>query len=163
MKPAPFEYEAPVSLARALELMAGGDATPLAGGQSLVPLLNLRRVRPSLVVDLNRIDELDYIRVGETLRIGAMTRQATLERSFEVAARWPSLTDAVRLVGHAATRSRGTVGGSVAFADPLAELPVAFDALGARFELASTGGRRVVRSISVRRPDELLVEIEVPG
>ena len=113
-----------MSLERALELMAGGDATPLAGGQSLVPLLNLRRLRPSLVVDLNRIEELDYIRVGETLRIGAMTRQATLERSLEVAARWPLADDAVRLVGHAATRSRGTVGGSVAFADPLAELPV---------------------------------------
>jgi CO/xanthine dehydrogenase FAD-binding subunit len=163
MKPAPFSYAAPRLVADALALMAGGEGTPLAGGQSLVPLMNLRRVRPTLVVDLNRIEELDYIRVGETLRIGAMTRQAMLERSADVAAGWPLLTDAVRMVGHAATRSRGTVGGSVAFADLRAELPVALKALDARFVLASVRGRRTVATVADRQPDELLCEIEVPA
>jgi CO/xanthine dehydrogenase FAD-binding subunit len=170
MKPAPFEYRAPASLEEALPLL-GLDSSVLAGGQSLVPLLNLRLARPEVVVDVNGLTELDYIRAGGgPLRIGAMTRQATLERSELVGRGWPLLHKAVRLVGHRQIRSRGTVGGSVAHADPAAELPAALLALGATFQLRSAGGaRRVPASefflgplYTVREPDELLVEIEVP-
>jgi CO/xanthine dehydrogenase FAD-binding subunit len=170
VKPPPFEYRAPASVDEALPLL-GLDSTVLAGGQSLVPLLNLRLAQPELVVDINGIAELDYIRADDgPLRIGAMTRQVTLERSELVRRRWPLLDKAVRLVGHAQIRSRGTVGGSVAHADPAAELPVALTALGARFHLRSPGGARAVAAsefflgplYTVREPDELLVEIEVP-
>ena len=170
MKPPPFEYEAPSSVEETLPLL-GLDSTVLAGGQSLVPLLNLRLAQPERVVDINGIAELDYIRAEDgTLRIGAMTRQVTLERSELVRERWPLLSKAIGLVGHAQIRSRGTVGGSVAHADPAAELPVALTALGARFHLRSPGGTRAVDAAefflgplyTVREPDELLVEVEVP-
>ena len=170
MKPAPFEYRAPASVEEALPLL-GPDATVLAGGQSLVPLLNLRLARPELVVDLGGVAELDYIRAdGGPLRIGAMTRQVALERSELARRRWPLLHKAVRFVGHPQIRSRGTVGGSVAHADPAAELPVALAVLGARFHLRSQDGVRVLRAsefflgplYTAREADELLVEIEVP-
>jgi CO/xanthine dehydrogenase FAD-binding subunit len=171
VKPPPFEYQAPASVEEALPLL-GLDSTVLAGGQSLVPLLNLRLAQPERVVDINGIAELDYIRSddGGPLRVGAITRQVTLERSELVRRRWPLLSKAIRLVGHAQIRSRGTVGGSVAHADPAAELPVALTALGARFHLRSPGGARAVAAsdfflgplYTVREPDELLVEIEVP-
>jgi CO/xanthine dehydrogenase FAD-binding subunit len=170
VKPAPFEYRAPASVEEALPLLEL-DSTVLAGGQSLVPLLNLRLARPELVVDINGIAELDYIRADDgRLRIGAMTRQVTLERSELVRRRWPLLHEAVRYVGHPQIRTRGTVGGSVAHADPAAELPVALTALGARFHLRSPGGARVLGAselflgplYTAREADELLVEIEVP-
>jgi CO/xanthine dehydrogenase FAD-binding subunit len=170
VKPPRFEYEAPSSVEEALPLL-GLDSTVLAGGQSLVPLLNLRLAQPELVVDINGIAELDYIRAEDgTLRIGAMTRQVTLERSKLVRERWPLLSKAIPLVGHAQIRSRGTVGGSVAHADPAAELPVALTALGARLHLRSPGGTRTRDAsefflgplYTVREPDELLVEVEVP-
>ena len=171
MKPAPFEYQAPDSLSAAVELL-GPDATPLAGGQSLVPMLNLRLARPGLVVDLNRVAELGYVRVADgKLRIGALTRQLEVERSPVVADGWPLLVQALRLVGHVAIRARGTVGGSVAHADPRAELPVALTALGARFHITSSGGERAVSAEAffrgpfwtVLEPGELLREIEVPA
>lgn len=170
MKPAPFEYRAPASVEEALPLL-GLDSAVLAGGQSLVPLLNLRLARPEVVVDINAIAELDYIRAGDgPLRIGAMTRQVALESSELVRQRWPLLHKAVRLVGHAQIRTRGTVGGSVAHADPAAELPVALTALGARFHLCSPAGTRALGAAELflgplhtaREPEELLVEIEVP-
>jgi CO/xanthine dehydrogenase FAD-binding subunit len=170
VKPAPFDYRAPGSVEEALPLLSL-DSTVLAGGQSLLPLLNLRLARPELVVDINGIPELDYIRADDgQLRIGAMTRQVALERSELVGRRCPLLHKAVRLVGHQQIRSRGTVGGSVAHADPAAELPVALTALGARFHLRSPGGTRVLGAAELflgplytaREPHELLVEIEVP-
>jgi CO/xanthine dehydrogenase FAD-binding subunit len=170
VKPPPFEYRAPASVEEALPLLTP-DSAVLAGGQSLVPLLNLRLARPELVVDINGIEELDYMRTDDgALRIGAMTRQVALERSELVRARWPLLHKAVRLVGHAQIRMRGTVGGSVAHADPAAELPAALTALGARLRLSSPAGARVVAASeffsgpldTAREPDELLVEIEVP-
>lgn len=170
MKPAPFDYRAPASIDEALPLL-GLDSAVLAGGQSLVPLLNLRLARPELVVDINGIAELDYIRAEDgALRIGAMTRQAVLERSELVRERWPLLGKAVELVGHPQIRTRGTVGGSVAHADPAAELPVALTVLGARYRLRSPRGERVLDGAELfrgplytaREPDELLVEIEVP-
>jgi CO/xanthine dehydrogenase FAD-binding subunit len=171
MKPAPFRYQAARSLAGALRLLGEEDAKALAGGQSLVPLLNFRLARPALLVDLNPIAELAYLRrSGGRLRIGALTRQATLERSAVVRRGWPLLGDAVRMVGHPAIRSRGTVGGSVAHADPSAELPVALAALDATFHLRSAAGERTVGSADLFRgamttsiaADELLTEIEVP-
>jgi CO/xanthine dehydrogenase FAD-binding subunit len=171
VKPAPFAYEAPRSVDAALALL-GEDAKALAGGQSLVPLLNFRLARPARVVDLNGIAALAYLRrAGGVLRIGALTRQATLERSRLVARGWPLLAQAVRHVGHPAIRSRGTVGGSVAHADPAAELPVALAALDARFHLRSARGERTLGwreffrgpLTTALEPDELLVEIEVPA
>lgn len=170
VKPAAFEYSVPDTLEEALELI-GAESRPLAGGQSLVPLLNFRLARPERLVDVNRIPELAYLRKdGAALRIGALTRQVALERSPLVAAEWPLLRQATRNVGHAQIRSRGTVGGSVAHADPTAELPVAFTALDARFHLRSSSGARTLGSEELFRwpyttalaPDELLVEIEVP-
>jgi CO/xanthine dehydrogenase FAD-binding subunit len=170
VKPAPFEYRAPASVEEALPLL-GPDSTALAGGQSLVPLLNLRLARPEVVVDLNGIAELDYIRAGNgPLRIGAMTRQVTLERSELVRRRWPLLHKAVGFVGHPQIRTRGTVGGSIAHADPAAELPAVLVALDALVRLRSADGTRTVPAAeffrgplyTAREPDELLVEVEVP-
>jgi CO/xanthine dehydrogenase FAD-binding subunit len=172
VKPAPFEYVAPRSLDAALGAL-GEDAKALAGGQSLVPLLNFRLARPERIVDLNRVDDLAYLRRSEgTLRIGALTRQATLERSRLVAEHWPLLTRAVTHVAHPAIRNRGTVGGSLAHADPAAELPVAMCALDARLHVRSAQrGHRTIAAtdffqaplMTAMEPDELLVEIEVPA
>ena len=172
LKPAPFEYAAPRTVEEALPLL-GEDVTPLAGGQSLVPLLNLRLARPAMVVDLNRIESLAYVSRGpeESLRIGALARQAAVERSELVAEGWPLLGQAVRYAGHPQIRSRGTVGGSVAHADPAAELPAALLALDARFHLRSAARSRTVAAgdfflgplTTVLEPGELLVEIEVPA
>jgi CO/xanthine dehydrogenase FAD-binding subunit len=169
MKPAPFEYAAPETLDDALALI-GEDSRPLAGGQSLVPMLNLRLARPARIVDLERVAGLAYIEADKTLRIGAMTRHAALERSAVVAERWPLLVQAVRHVGHPPIRTRGTVGGSVAHADPKAELPVALTALDALFHARSRRGTRTLTAeqlftgplTTALEPDELLVEIEVP-
>jgi aerobic carbon-monoxide dehydrogenase medium subunit len=166
VKPAPFDYAAPGSLDEALALL-DEDSRPLAGGQSLVPLLNFRFARPGRLVDLNRIPGLDYVREQEgTLRIGMLARQAQL---YDVA-RWPLLVDAVNHVGHPQTRNRGTVCGSAAHGDAAAELPAALLALGARFHLRSAGAARTVAAddffvgylTTAVQPDELLVEIEVP-
>jgi CO/xanthine dehydrogenase FAD-binding subunit len=146
VKPAPFEYVAPRSVPEAVEALAGEGAWVLAGGQSLVPLLNLREVRPSRVVDINGAGLGVIRRRDGVLHLGAAVRQAALLRSSVVAERWPLLAEAVRHVGHAATRSRGTVGGSVVHGDPRAQLPAVLAALDAGFEYA----------------DKLLVSIVVP-
>jgi CO/xanthine dehydrogenase FAD-binding subunit len=166
VKPAPFEYAAPETIDEALALLAehGDDATVLAGGQSLVPLLNFRLVRPALVVDLNRIAELDYVHENGGVRIGALARQAALVGRDDL------LGLAARHVGHAQTRNRGTVCGSAAYADPSAQLPCALYALDARFHLRSVRGSRTLAADDFFRgylttalePDELLLEIEVP-
>jgi aerobic carbon-monoxide dehydrogenase medium subunit len=166
VKPAPFDYVAPESLEEALGLL-GEESRPLAGGQSLVPLLNFRFARPGRLVDLNRIPGLDYVREQDgTLRIGMLARQAQL---FD-ATRWPLLVEAVNHVGHPQTRNRGTVCGSAAHGDAAAELPAALLALDARFHLRSAAGARTVEADAffvgyletAVAPDELLVEIEVP-
>ncbi len=173
MKPAPFEYAAPDSVSAALDLLADEDARPLAGGQSLIPMLNFRLARPSLLVDLNPLGELAGLQVAPdgALHIGAMTRQAQLLGSEAVAARWSLLRQAVSYVGHAAIRTRGTVGGSVAHADPAAELPVALTALDARFRVRSAAGERALAPAeffagaltTALKTGELLVGIEVPS
>ncbi len=173
MKPAPFEYYDPTNLSEALALLSklGDSARPLAGGQSLVPMMNFRLVRPSHLVDLNRVSGLSYLTVesGE-LRIGAMTRQRELERSAAVATGWPLLCEAASYIGHVQIRNRGTVGGSLAHAYPSAELPVAMTALEAVFVIQSQAGERSVRAeeffvthmTTVLKPNELLTEIRVP-
>jgi CO/xanthine dehydrogenase FAD-binding subunit len=171
MKPAPFAYQAPRSVGAALRLL-GDQSKALAGGQSLVPMLNFRRARPALLVDLNRLAELAYVRRSETeLRIGALTRQVAIERSELVERKWPLLRQAVAMVGHGAIRSRGTIGGSAAHADPCAELSAALVALGARFQLRSEWGERTVPAgefflgpgQTALASDELLTEIVVPA
>jgi CO/xanthine dehydrogenase FAD-binding subunit len=173
MKPASFDYHAPTSLTEALQLLArhGDTAKPLAGGQSLVPMMNFRLARPLHLVDLNGVHELNYLRLeGGQLRIGAMTRQRALERSAIVADGWPLLQEATRQIGHVQIRNRGTVGGSLAHAYPSAELPVVMTALEASFLLRSEQGERVVPAkdffvdamTTVLQPGELLVEIRVP-
>jgi CO/xanthine dehydrogenase FAD-binding subunit len=120
VKPAPFDYAAPATVEEALGLL-GEEAKALAGGQSLIPMLNFRLARPARLVDLGRIGALAYVRrSGGVLRLGALTRQVTLERAGVIASGWPLLRDAVRHVAHPAIRARGTVGGSVAHADPAA-------------------------------------------
>jgi CO/xanthine dehydrogenase FAD-binding subunit len=171
VKPPPFAYSAPTTLEEALELLAEPDARVLAGGQSLMPLLNFRLARPARLVDINGIAGLGVIRrSGGRLYVGATVRQAALERSQIVARHWPLLAQAVRHVGHQATRARGTVAGSVAHADPAAELPSALAALGARFHLRSTAGARTLSAAELFqgplttaiREGELLEWIEVP-
>jgi CO/xanthine dehydrogenase FAD-binding subunit len=173
MKPAKFDYYDPTTLEEALNLLAqfGDQARPLAGGQSLVPLMNFRLIRPAHLIDLNPVNELSYLRVDDSvLRIGATTRQRELERSTEVCRRWPLLREATSLIGHIQIRTRGTVGGSLAHAFPSAELPVAMVTLDASFLLRSTGNQRSARAAdfflsymtTTLEPGELLVEIDVP-
>ena len=174
MKPAPFEYFAPQSIEEALSLLRehGGDAKLLAGGQSLVPAMNFRVVQPSALIDLNRIGDLDYVRPdGGCLRIGAMTRERTLE--FEpVVGNWsPLLREAMPHVAHPQIRNRGTLGGSLANADPAAELPVVMLALDARLKVRNIDGERWVDAqnffsgifTTALEPGDLLVEIELPS
>ncbi len=174
MKPPAFEYVAPDSLDAALSLMAqhGGDAKPLAGGQSLVPAMNFRVAQPALLVDLNGVAELDYVRESDDgeLRIGAMTRQRRLERDPLIARLSPLLHEAMPHVAHPQIRNRGTLGGSLAHADPAAELPVVTLALGARCRAQSAAGERWIPAgeffqgmfSTALTPEELLVEVALP-
>lgn len=175
MKPAPFDYYAPSSVDEALALLAehGDDAKLLAGGQSLMPMMNMRLATPQVVVDINRIDGLAGIAQASDggLTIGAMTRQRTVERSDEVRQRCPLLTDAMPWLGHFQIRNRGTIGGSVVHADPAAELPAVMVAMEAELVLRSAERERVVPAdeffvtflTTATEPDELLTEIRLPA
>jgi len=174
MKPAPFEYYAPHSLDQALELIRGyaDDAKILAGGQSLVPAMNFRVVQPSVLVDINRVPELSYIRGdGDVLRIGAMTRERQLEFDLLIAKRTPLLAEALPFIAHPQIRNRGTIGGSLVNADPAAELPVLMLALNARLKASKVSGERWMEArdffvgmfTTALEPDEMLVEIELPA
>ena len=173
MKPAPFEYASPATLDEALALLAehGGDAKPLAGGQSLIPAMNFRLARPAVLVDLNRIAELAYVRPESGgIAIGAMTRQRAVERSDVVARAAPLVAEATPSIAHPQIRNRGTVGGSIAHADPAAELPAVMLALEARFRARSSSGERSIPAGEFFKgmletalgPDELLLEIALP-
>lgn len=146
MKPAPFKYHDPRSVTDLLGLLASHENTKLlAGGQSLGPMLNFRYVMPDHLIDLNRIPELAYIRAGaDTLEIGAMTRQRALERADEVRRACPVLAEALRSVGHIATRNRGTIGGSLSHLDPAAELPGVCALHDATLTVAGPRGTRSV-------------------
>lgn len=174
MKPAPFEYYAPDSIEEALSLLRdhGDDAKLLAGGQSLVPAMNFRVVQPSVLIDLNRIREMDYVRQDEgCLRIGAMTRERTLEFDPRIGDGSPLLREAMPHVAHPQIRNRGTLGGSLANADPAAELPVVMLALDARLKIRNREGERWVDAphffsgmfTTALDAGDLLVEIELPS
>jgi len=175
MKPAPFVYFTPDTLDDAVVLLAqhADHAKLLAGGQSLIPAMNFRLAQPAALIDLNRVDELDYLLQEEdgSLRIGAMTRQRYLERSVTVRDFAPLLRETLPHIAHVQIRNRGTIGGSLAHADPAAELPAVAVALDARLLLRSIRGER---SIAARdffvalfttdlTPDEVLTEIVLPS
>lgn len=174
MKPAPFDYVAPTTVLEATDHLVahGSDARLLAGGQSLVPMLALRLARPTILIDLNRIEALSYIREqdGEVC-IGAMARQGAVLNSALVAKHAPLLQRAIREVGHPPTRARGTIGGSLAHADPAAELPVAALALQAKLVICSSKGERTVTADDFFRgmfetaiePGEMLIEVRIPS
>ena len=175
MKPAKFEYFAPASLTEALELLDehGDDAKVLAGGQSLMPLINMRLARPKVIVDINRIPGLDYISPTPDggLAIGALTRQRSLEKSTVIKERIPVLAAAMPSIGHFQIRNRGTMGGSISHADPAAELPAVCLALNGEFVLSSASNQRVLKAenffisplTTAIEPGELLTEIRLPA
>lgn len=183
MKPAPFDYVRPGSLDEAIAALdeGGADAKPLAGGQSLIPAMNFRLAQPSLLVDLGGLEELRGVLPGAAdgaapdvdggLRIGAMTTQRTVERSALVSERAPLLAEAMHWVAHPQIRNRGTIGGSLAHADPAAELPAVMLALDAELTLRGPAGTRRVPArefyvglfATALEPGELLVSVSLPG
>jgi carbon-monoxide dehydrogenase medium subunit len=174
MKPAPFEYYAPTTVEEALAHLAqhGYDAKVLAGGQSLVPTMNFRLAQPSVLVDLNRIPELFYIKPADDggVRVGAMTRESHVEHDPLIAERAPLVFEAMPHIAHPQIRNRGTFGGCIAHADPAAELPAVSVAMSARFRIRNQAGERWVPAdeffigffTTVMQPDDLLVEIALP-
>jgi carbon-monoxide dehydrogenase medium subunit len=173
VKPAPFDYVAPRTLDEAIVALASGgpDAKVLAGGQSLIPLMNFRLAKPSRLVDLNRVAELAYVTPrADGLAIGAMTRQVTIERYPDLARTQPLLHEAIRWVGHPAIRSRGTIGGSLAHADPAAELPAVAVCLDAQMRVAGPKGQRNISAenffhgylTTALEHDEILEEMWLP-
>jgi CO/xanthine dehydrogenase FAD-binding subunit len=173
MKPPPFEYCDPTTIAETVNVLQqyGDDAKVLAGGQSLMPLLNFRLARPAAVVDINGVKELDYLRKEDGwLAIGALVRQRTAELSSLVAESCPMLAEALPLIGHFQIRNRGTIAGSLAHADPAAELGAVAVALGAELKIKGPSVYRTVPAeqffvsylMTVLAPDELLVEARFP-
>lgn len=175
MKPAPFDYVAPAELSEALALLAqhGDEAKILAGGQSLMPMLNMRLATPQVVVDVNRIATLDYFTACPDggLAIGALARQRQLERGPLVQEQQPVLAAALPFIGHFQIRNRGTIGGSLVHADPAAELPAVSVALEAGFVVQSAQGQRLLAAedffvtylTTAIAPDEILTEIRLPA
>ena len=172
MKPVPFDYKRPDNLDEVLEILsAKEDARIIAGGQSLIPMLAMRLARPSCLIDIARISSLSGIRVAnDYLTIGATTRHVEVETSAAVARACPLLSAAMPWVGHAPIRSRGTIGGSVAHADPAAEIPLVLVTLGGELTLASNAGKRTIAAhdflagpmMTTAAEDECLTEIRVP-
>jgi carbon-monoxide dehydrogenase medium subunit len=174
MKLPPVEYEAPTTVAEAIDLLAehGDEASVLAGGQSLIPLLALRLARPAVLIDINGVAGLYGVSATDgQVAIGATTREYVAEESGIVAGTLPLLAAALPLIGHEAIRSRGTIGGSLAHADPAAELPAVARALDAEFVVRGPSGERVIPAAqwfegyltTARRGDELLVEVRFPA
>ena len=173
MKPAKFDYFAPGTLDEALELLAqhGPDAKVLAGGQSLMPMMNLRLVRPAVVIDINRTEGLSGISAANgTITIGALTRQRDLEQSDVIRNAFPMMTAAISHIGHFQIRNRGTIGGSLAHADPAAELPAICTALDGELVLADSYGTQTMAAsefaiaplITSLAPEQLLTEVRLP-
>jgi aerobic carbon-monoxide dehydrogenase medium subunit len=174
MKLPEVEYEAPTTVADAVDLLAehGDEASVLAGGQSLIPLLALRLARPEVLIDINGVDELSGVSAEDGwVAIGAMTREYVAEESGTVAEAVPLLAAALPMIGHEAIRSRGTIGGSLAHADPAAELPAVARALDAELVVRGSSGTRVIPAAqwfegyltTSRGPDELLLEVRFPA
>ena len=173
MKPAPFAYVKAKSVEHAIELLAGpdGEARLLAGGQSLMATLNMRLSSPKLLIDLNGIGGLSGIAVKNgAVEIGALIRHAEAERSAVIARHVPLIARAMPHIGHVAIRNRGTIGGSIAFADPAAELPACLLALGGEVEIAGAKGKRTVKADDFFKglfetalgPQDMLTAIRVP-
>jgi CO/xanthine dehydrogenase FAD-binding subunit len=173
VKPPRFKYERPDSLAGAVEMLGrlGDGAKVLAGGQSLVAMMNLRLAAPEVLVDISRLDALRYVRVSPSaVEVGALTTQRAVEEDSSVARACPLLAEAVRQIGHAAIRNRGTIGGSVAHADPAAELPIVLAALGGEVTVASSAGERRIPAselfegflMTSIQPEEVLTEVSFP-
>ena len=174
MKPPPFEYFDPRTIREAVSLLREheGEAKILAGGQSLLPLLNMRLARPEVLVDLNKVDGLDYIREADGwLAIGAMTRQRDVERSELVKSRNPLLHAAILSIGHPQIRNRGTVGGTLAHADPAADVVATAVALGAEVQAVGPEGERTIKAedffvtalTTALEPTEILREARFPA
>jgi carbon-monoxide dehydrogenase medium subunit len=173
MKPARFEYVAPTTLDAALEALAAanGQGKILAGGQSLLPLLNFRMAQPAVLVDLNGIKELSFIALrGDCVAIGALTRHREIEQSPLIATRLQVMSAAMRHVAHLAIRNRGTIGGSLSHADPAAELPMMAMFYGASLTVQGPAGRRTILAkdffvdalTNCLEPEDIVVEIEFP-
>lgn len=173
MKPAAFSYHRPASVDEALDLLArfGADAKLIAGGQSLVPMMNMRLASPAQLVDINDLTELARLRLrGDRLEVGALARHREIAESPLAAAHCPLLVQAARTIGHTAIRERGTVGGSLAHADPAAQHALVAVTLGARLTLARQGGQRVVDAgeflqsamTTALAPDEMVVSVSYP-
>jgi carbon-monoxide dehydrogenase medium subunit len=172
LKPTPFAYARARSVAHAIELLATDDARLLAGGQSLIATLNMRLSQPALLVDINRISGLDRIVLKNgDVEIGALVRHAQAERSAEIAQAAPLIALALPHIGHPAIRNRGTVGGSLAFADPAAELPACIVALGGEIEIVGPNGQRTINAEEFFKglfetaltPRDMLTAIRVPA
>jgi carbon-monoxide dehydrogenase medium subunit len=174
MKASAFDYARATSVSNALELLAthGDKAKLLSGGQSLMPAMNLRLISPELIVDISEVAELRGIAVtGDTLRLGALTRHVDLARSSEVAVHAPLLVEAIAHVAHPAIRNKGTLGGSLAHADPASELPACMLALNATIVIQGQAGERRVKAAdfftgiyqTALSPDELLIAVELPA
>jgi carbon-monoxide dehydrogenase medium subunit len=173
MKPPLFEHHVVASIDEATSALAewGDEAKVLAGGQSLMPLLNLRLAHPAYLVDINRVAELDGITNGNGVRIAAVTRHRTAERSPVLVAANPLVADAIRWIGHAAIRNRGTIGGSLAHSDPAAELPLLLVTLGGSVEVRSARGARSIDAedlfggflTTTLEADELLTSAHFPA
>ena len=173
MKPAKFDYFAPTSLNEALELLGqhGADAKVLAGGQSLMPMMNLRLVRPAVVIDINRVAGLSGISASDgSVTVGALTRQRDLQGSDVIRDVFPMMSAAISHIGHFQIRNRGTIGGSLAHADPAAELPALCTALDAEFVVADSEETKTIAAadfaiaplITSLAPEQLLTEIRLP-
>ena len=173
MKPAPFAYRKARSLDEAVALLAdNADARLLAGGQSLIATLNMRLSAPSLLIDVNGLAGLDHIDAkGGALTVGALTRHAQAGRSDVIAKHAPLIAKAMPHIAHPAIRNRGTIGGSIAFADPAAELPACLLALGGEVETHGPNGKRIIKADdffvdlyeTALRPGEMLTAIRVPA
>lgn len=174
MKPPPFDYYRPNTVGEALELLArfAGDASILAGGQSLVPMMNMRLAEPPVLIDINRIQQLTGIlKEADGFVVGAMTRQRAIEESAVLRDGQPLLLEAVSHIGHVMVRNRGTIGGSLAHADPAAELGVVALALGVEVVVQSSKGKRVIPAdqfffgpfMTARRDDEMITEVRIPA
>jgi carbon-monoxide dehydrogenase medium subunit len=173
MKPAPFEYLAPHSVDEAVGMLAehGDDAKVLAGGQSLVPMMNFRLAAPDVLVDLNGVTDLEYVRQeGDTLVLGALARHRDVQDAPGLRERCAMVAEGVDLIGHPAIRNRGTVGGSLAHADPSAEWPALLVVLDGEVDAVGPNGRRTIAAqdlfvmyfTTTLAPDEILVEARLP-
>ena len=174
MKPSAFEYHNPQSVAEAVELLDryGDEAKIIAGGQSLVPMMNFRLARPEILIDINGIKELEYIKTeGDELVIGALTRESDIKKSALVIEQFPFLAKAISYIGHRAIRNRGTIGGSLVHADPSAELPTALCALNVKLKVVGSSGEKILEPeeffltylTTSLEPSDLLTEVRIPA